>query len=216
MNRLLIPTAVAALLVGCARPAIFGPQPDQSIEADYTPAAVASEPTVIVREVQREVPVVYVDTVYLEEKPAPTDTVYVAQEYETYVSVPKPVFVPQPPPQHRPNWAPREQPPRPRDRRRDDGNDGDRPREPEKPRPPEPKHPVKKTLAPVTNGRANLPIPSTPPVEPTPPAYQAPGGMTAVQIQREDPKQVPTLSFNGPAASASGDVQTSLAKPVRK
>jgi hypothetical protein len=224
MNRLLIPAAVAALVVGCARPAVTGLEP-YSAEPYYAPP----ETTVIVREVHYQEPVVYVDTVYLEDEPAPVQPVYVTEEYNEYNEYNHTdVYVRQsvPPPTHsrKPGWSPRDrQQQPPRDRRRDDGSPRDRnqPRETEKPKVVNPKPPVKRTLAPVTNDRQKAPIPPTPPAKPTPPKRQAPaqdGSVPATQVLNEAPKQAPAAPVDKPAATESdaARVQVGMAKPARK
>jgi len=222
MNRLLIPAALAAFLVGCARPAIFGEQANQTAEADYAPVEIASEPTVVVREIQREVPVVYVDTVYMAADPEPVQPVYVQNEYNEYneynhtdVYVHQRVIVPPSPPRRQPGWSPREPERRPADRRRDGGRD--RPREPEKPKTPGPVHPVKRTLAPVPNVRKELPAPPTPPVQPAPPQGQALGrSVPAAQIQNGATKQVSAKKVDRTETTAPGEVQVQAVTQARR
>lgn len=160
MNRFLIPAAVAALVAGCARPAVTGLEP-YSAEPYYPP----TETTVIVREVHYQEPVVYTDTVYLADETPPPQPVYVQNEYneyneynETNVYVHKQVTVL---PQH-PGGSRRP----PRDRsgydkprvRRDPPSGSDQPNVPV------PNPPTKRTLTPVTNDRQKSPVPPTPPV----------------------------------------------------
>jgi len=222
MKRFLVPAAVATLVVGCARPAIFGLQPNQPVEADSVPVEVASAPTVVVREIYRETPVVYVDTVYLEEEPVPAETVYVEEAYETYVYVPEPVpvFIHEPPHRRKPRWS-REHEPRPSRPPRD----GEKPRPPDerprpepKPRPDQPKtivpeHPVKRTYAPVTDGRQKSPDKPTPPDQLVPPKRQAPaqsGNVPAAPVQLERPKQVPAPPPDKPVTPAFDEVQVQV------
>ncbi len=204
MNRFLVPAAVAALVVGCARPAIFGSQPNQTADADPAPVEVASAPTVIVREIHQEVPVVYVDTVYLEEEPAPAETVYVEEEYETYVYVPEPVLMPPPPHHHGPRWSPREHEPRPSRPPRDGEDFRPPPGQPEPDQPPiiVPRPPTKRTYAPVTVDRQKSPD------RPTPPKRQAP----AAPVQFEGPKQTPTPPPDKPAGPESDAVKVQVGK----
>jgi len=221
MNRLLIPAAAAALVIGCARPAVTAPEP-YSAEPYYAPP----ETTVIVREVRYQEPVVYVDTVYVAEEPAPVQPVYVTEEYNEYneynhTDVYVRQSVPPPPRGRERGWSPRDrrQPPTDRDRRRDDGSRRDRnqPREGDKPKVVDPKPPLKKTLAPVNNFPAQGPVPATAPSKPAPPKRQAPGGSVQVtQIQSEAPRQAPTPPVEKTPAPVAGDVRVSLTRPVKK
>jgi hypothetical protein len=209
MNRFLVPAVVAALVAGCARPGMFGLQPRQLVVVDSVPAQVAGAPTVIVRDIYHEASVVNQNTVYLEQ-PALAETVYVEQEYETYVYVSEP-----PPPRpHNPRWSPREQEP---------PGHKPRPRVPSpieaKPLPPGgqpvptpsavlvPKESPKKTVAPVTDGRQKSPDRPTPPDQLVPPKRQAPargGSAPATPAQRESPKQAPTPPVDKSAGPGSG------------
>jgi hypothetical protein len=223
MNRLLIPAAVATLVIGCARPAVTASEP-YSADSYYAPP----ETTVIVREVHYQDPVVYVDSVYMAEEAAPLQPVYVTEEYNEYneynhTDVYVRQSVPRPTHSRKPGWSPRgrQQPP-PRDRRRDDGSTGDRnrPPEPERPKIVNPKPPVKKTLAPVTNERQKAPVPPTPAPKPTPPK-QAPaqnGSVPATQVLNGAPKQAPTPPVDKPAATESeaANVQVGMTKAGRK
>ncbi len=224
MNRLLIPAAVAALVVGCARPAVTALEP-YSPDPYYAPP----ETTVIVREVHYQEPVVYVDTVYLEDEPAPVQPVYVTEEYNEYneynhTDVYVRQTVPPPPHYQKPGWSPRgrqQQPPR-------DRSGYDRPRERRDPPPgsnhppvPVPKPPVKRMLAPVTNDRQESPVPPTPPQKPTPPKRQSPaqnGSVSATQVLNEAPKQAPTPPVDKPAATESdaAQVQVGMNQATRK
>lgn len=220
MNRLLIPAAVAALVVGCARPAVTGLE-SYSAEPYYAPP----ETTVIVREVHYQEPVVYVDTVYLEEESAPVQPVYVEEEYNEYntVYVYEQVVLPPRGGHRERGWSPRQHDPPPRGRGRGDGSRRDRnqPRDSDKPRVVNPRHPEKKTNAPVTNDRQESPVPPTPPAKPTPPKLQAPaqgGSVPATQVLNEAPKQAPAAPVDKPAATESdaAQVQVGMAKPARK
>jgi len=199
MKRLLVPAALAALIAGCALPDLSGLVSRQS---DMTDSAPAAAPTVIVREIEHETPVVYVDTVYMEEEPAPAETVYVAEEYETVVYVPEPVYLPPPPPRHHhPRWSP--PPPHP------DGDHGSRKRHdpPDNPKPPKkPDLPPAKqrTYLPVTDGHQKSPDRPNVPARPTTPANQALGKAVSVPVQLESPKKVPTAPA-GDAASTGTD-----------
>jgi hypothetical protein len=204
MNRFLVPAAVAALVAGCARPDMFGLQRKQLVVVDSAPAQGAGAPTVIVRDIYHETPVVQVDTVYMEE-PVPAEPVYIVQEYETYVYISEP-----PPPRpHNPRWSPREQEPRqsrpPRDR------DELRPPSGQPvPVPPKvivPKYPTKKTYAPGTDDLQKSPDRPTPPDQLVPPKRQAPaqgGSAPAAPVQHESPKQVPTPPTDKSAGLGSG------------
>jgi hypothetical protein len=214
MNRLLIPAAVAALVVGCARPAVTGSE-SYSAEPYYAPP----ETTVIVREVHYQEPVVYVDTVYMAEEPAPVQPVYVTEEYNEYNEYNHTdVYVRQsvPPPRYqKPGWSPRDRGQQPRDRRRDDGSTGDRnrPPEPDRPKVVNPKPPVKKINVPVTNDRQKSPVPPVPPGQPPPPKRQAPaqnGNASAAQIENEAPKYVPTAPVVKPATTESDAAQVQV------
>jgi hypothetical protein len=210
MNRVLVPAAVAALLAGCARPSIPGPQTGQPFYDDSAVAAVAAETTVVVREVAQEVPVYYADTVYLEGDPQPADTVYVEESYEseTYVFVSGPEEPPHQGRRHE-GWPPREgegrrggrpkPEPRPRIRPGDDGSlpPGQR-AEPEPPTRPEPtsvrvpQKPPRKTGAPVVVQPVKSPDRPTPPVQPTPAKYQAPAkDDTLVTIPARNVRPIP-------------------------
>ena len=211
MNRILIPAAVAALVAGCARPAVTGLEP-YSAEPYYAPP----ETTVIVREVHYQEPVVYVDTVYLEEEPVPVQPVYVQEEYNEYntVYVHEQVVLQPRERQRGRGWSPRRHDPPPRGRGRHDGSRRDRnqPREPEKPKV-VPKHPVKRTNAPVLNDREKSPVPPTPPAKPTPPKRQAPaqgGNVPADPVQLESPKQAPTPPVDKPADPTADEVQVQV------
>jgi len=219
MNRFIIPAAVAALVVGCARPAVTGLAP-YSAEPSYAPA----ETTVIVREVHYQEPVVYTDTVYLPVETESSEPVYVGDEYneyneynETYVYVSEP-----PPPHHRrPGWSPREHEQRPSRPPRDERKFRPRDEKPEPNRPPAivPRPPTQRTYAPVTVDRRKSPGPPTPPYKPTPPKRQSPaqnGSAPAAQVQHEVPRQVPAPTVDKPATPTSDQVQVSLAEPVRK
>jgi hypothetical protein len=225
MERLLVPAAVAALLFGCARPAMFGLQSDQSNEADSAIVEVASEPTVIVREVHHEVPVVYVDTVYLEEEYSSPETVYVEDVYESYVYVPEPVLVPVPVyhDHQRPRWRQREHEPRPPDRRGDEGSRErrDRPTKKQQPRIVVPGPPVQKTVALVMDAIQKSPDKPTPPDQPAAPKLQAPakgGSVPATQNKTEAPKLVPAPPVDKPASSESKvlQVQVGMRQATRK
>jgi hypothetical protein len=207
MNRFLVPAAVAALVAGCAWPGFSGLQPKQLVVVDSAPVQAAGAPTVIVRDIYHETPVVYVDTVYMEE-PVPAEPVYIEEEHETYVYVSEP-----PPPDRRhPRWSPREQEP---------PEHNQRPRVPSpieaKPLPPGgrpvppgvfvPPQPTKKTVAPVTDGRQKSPDRPTPPDQPMPPKRQAPalgGSAPAAPAQHESPKQAPTPPADKSADPGSG------------
>ena len=78
MNRLLISAALAALVAGCARPAVS--ESPYSGEGYYPPV----ETTVVVREMHFREPVVYTDTVYLPAEEEYSDPVYVENEYNQY------------------------------------------------------------------------------------------------------------------------------------
>jgi len=210
MNRLIIPAAVAALVAGCARPAVTALEP-YSAEPYYAPP----ETTVIVREVHYQEPVVYVDTVYMEAEPAPVQPVYVTEEYNEYneynhTDVYVRQSVPPPPRGRERGWSPqdRRQPPGDRDRRRDEGSRGDRnqPGEGAKPKVINPNPPVKPRNVPATNERQK---------SPTPPKRQAPSsGVQVTQVQNEAPKQAATVEKT--TAPVANDVQVSLTRPVRK
>lgn len=90
MRRLLVPAALAVLAAGCARPGFFGPRSGETVAADPAPAAAAGAPTVVVREIHYEPPVVYVDTVYCAVEPEPAETVCYVEEYVSYVYVDEP------------------------------------------------------------------------------------------------------------------------------
>ncbi|MCX6840975.1 MAG: hypothetical protein NTX53_01620 [candidate division WOR-3 bacterium] len=203
MNRFLVPLALAALVAGCAQPGMFGLQPKQLVVVDSTPGEAAGAPTVIVRDIYHEASVVNQNTVYVEQ-PAPAETVYVEQEYETYVYVSEP---PSPRPRN-PRWSPREQEPPAHNQR---------PRVPfpvrAKPLPPGghpvpmppavivPQQPSKKTVAPAPNG------PQKSPDRPKPPVRQAPaqgGSAPAAPVQPGGPKQVPPPPADKPASPGSG------------
>lgn len=222
MNRSLIPAAIAALVVGCARPAVTALEP-YSAEPYYAPP----ETTVIVREVRYQEPVVYVDTVYVAEEPAPVQPVYVTEEYNEYnefnhTDVYVHQSVPPPPRGRERGWSPRDrrQPPGDRDQRRDGGSRRDRNQRGDSDRPEvvNPRPPVKRTNAPVTNDRQESPIP---PAKPTPPKRQAPasnGSVATAPAQNEAPKQAPSPPVDKPAdtESEAARVQVGMAKAVRK
>jgi hypothetical protein len=217
MNRFLVPVAAAVLLAGCAQPAMFGLQSEQRVEADSTFVEIASKPTVIVREIHHEVPVAYVDTVYLEEWPAPAETVYVEEVYESYVYVPDPVLIPVPvhPDHHRPRWRPRGHHPGPRDRPRDEGPRGrrDRPTKKEQPRIVMPRPPVQKHVASVMDDRQKSPDKPTPPVQPAAPKLQAPAkgrNVPADPGQIESPKRAPAPPVDRPASAEAGEVHVQV------
>jgi hypothetical protein len=214
MNRFLIPAAVAALVVGCARPAVTGSE--YSAEPYYAPP----ETTVIVREVHYQEPVVYTDTVYMAAEPAPVQPVYVQNDYneyneynETNVYVRKQVTVlPQHPGGSR--GSPRDRPgyDKPRVRRNP-------PTGSDHPAVPVPKPPVKKTLAPVTDDRQNAPVPPAPPYQPVQPKRQAPapGGSTpAASVQNQAPKQASTPPVDNPAPAESDAAQMQVGKASPK
>jgi hypothetical protein len=203
MNRFLVPAVAAALVVGCARPDMFGLQRKQLVVVDSTPVQAAGATTVIVRDIYHETPVVQVDTVYKDAEP-----VYVQDEYneynETYVYVSEP-----PPHRDHPRWQPREHEPRqsrpPRDR--DELRPPSGQPVPVQPNVPVPPPPTKKTYAPVTDDRQKSPDRPTPPVQPTPPKRQAPklgGSAPAAPAQHESPKQAPTPPADKPAGVGSG------------
>jgi hypothetical protein len=217
MNRILISAAVAALLVGCARPAVTGSE-SYSAEPYYPPP----ETTVIVREVHYQEPVVYTDTVYMEADPEPLQPVYVQNEYNEYneynhtdVYVQKRVVVPSPAPRRQPARSPREPERRPADRRQDNkfGRDRSKPGGSDKPGPLDPRQPAKKIDVPVGNDRQQAPVPP----RPTSPKRQVPvGSVQVTQVQNAAPQQAPAPAVGKTVAPASEDVQVSLAKPVRK
>jgi len=203
MNRILIPAAMAAFVAGCARPAVTGLQPYSS--GEFYPAPV--ETTVIVREVHYQEPVVYTDTVYLQDELPPAEPVYVENVYNEYNEYNENyVYVSEPPhhPRHR-GWSPREH----------DGRRSRPPRDEKKFRPPDekpkPKPPNRPTLTPPTkkdyvsvmDGRQKAPDKPTPPAQPVPPKRQVPakgGGAPVAPVQLESPKQVP----NQPAQKSAG------------
>jgi hypothetical protein len=221
MNRFLIPMALVAMVAGCTMPGFFGQQSNQPVVAD-------SAPTVVVREIYHETPVVYVDTVYMASEPAPVQPVYVEEEHneyneynETYVYVHEHVVVPPPPRHHERGWSPRDHESRPRDGRRDGGSPKDRnqPRDQEGPRVINPRHPVKKTNAPVTNDRQESPVPPTRPDKPTPARFQAPaqsGSAPSTQVHAEAPQQAPTPPVDKPVAPVSDGVQVGMTQAKRK
>ena len=202
MNRFLVPAALAALLAGCAWPGFSGLQSKRLVVVDSVPAQAAA-PTVVVRDIYHEASVVNENTVYVEQ-PAPAETVYVEENYETYV------YVSEPPPTHRdhPSWQPREH--EPRQSRPPRGGDGLRPPPgqpvPEPPKVTVPTPPVKKTYAPVTDGRQKSPDRPNPPAQPTPPKRQAPklSGSAPAPVQHESPKQAPAPPADKPAGLGSG------------
>ena len=221
MNRFLFPVAAAALLAGCARPGIFGLQPNESVEADSALVEVAVETAYVVQEIPQEVPVYYADTVYYEEEPAPAETVYVEEEYETYVYVPEPVLMPPPPHHHRPRWSPREHEQRPS--RPPGDEEKPRPRvpspeeakplppggspEPEPPSVPAVELPAERTYAPVTDGREKSPD------RPTPPKRQAPaqgGSAPVAPAQHESPNLAPTPPSDKSAGPEPDTVQVQV------
>jgi hypothetical protein len=205
MNRFLVSAALAALLAGCARPAITDMQTDQPFDVDSAPVEVAAAPTTIVREIYHEAPVVYVDTVYMDEEPLPPETVFVDQGYETetYVYVSEPM---EPPHRgrHHDGWSPREHEPRPSRPPRErepqvPPRDRDKPRPPEgkpvpKPEPPQviaPAHPTEPTYVPVKDDREKSP---DPPYQPTP-VLKAPAkdsGVVTVPGKVEKPRPIRT------------------------
>jgi len=209
MNRFLIPLALAALVAGCAMPGIFGHQSNEPDLAD-------SAQTVVVREIYHETPVVYVDTVYLAEEPAPVQPVCVEEEYNEYneynqtnVYVHEQVVLPPPPHPHRPRWSPRQHEPRPSRPPRDEEKlrpPGGQP-EPDQPEGPVPKPPTKRKPAPVTVDRQKSPN------RPTPPKRQAPaqvGSAPAAPVQHESPKQAPTPPVDKSAGPESDAVQVQV------
>ena len=225
MNRLLIPAVAAALVAGCARPGMFGLQSEQPVEPDSAFVEVASEPTVIVREIHREVPVVYVDTVYLEEEYLSPETVYVEDVYESYVYVSEPVLVPVPVyhDHHGPRWRPREHGGRPRDRRGDEGprERRGRPTKKEQPRIEVPRPPMQRTVALVTDASQKSPDKPTPPDQPVASRLKAPargGSVPAVQIRKEAPKQAPTppVDKSGSTEAEVLQVQVGMSRATRK
>ncbi|MFO7649806.1 MAG: hypothetical protein R6X13_00495 [bacterium] len=202
MSRRFVSVAAAALLVGCARPAVQDLLTDQQYE-DSAPVEVAAAPTTIVREVHYQAPEVYVDTVYLEYE-APAETVYVEEpveyEYETYVyiSEPPPHHFPHPrmsPPGHgghgsrgghvpRGGSDPRErQEPRGRGQRPPDG--GERPRGGGQPRQPDPPERPRPVVGPTDGPKRTEPPRS---VEPAPtPAVPAPSRPQTRPVRSESP-----------------------------
>ncbi len=200
MTRFLVPAVAAVLVAGCAMPDMLGLQRKQLVVVDSVPAQAAA-PTVIVRDVYHETPVVHLDTVYMEAEP-----VYVEQEYETYV------YVSDPPPPHRdhPRWSPREHEPRqsrpPRDKE-EPRPPGGRP-VPERPNVIGPKYPTKKPVAPVTDDLQKSPERPTPTAPPAPPKQQAPaksGSAPAAPVRPASSKPVPTPRADKPAGLGSGD-----------
>ena len=224
MNRFIVPIAGTVLVAGLAVPGLF---PRHSAEP-----VVTEPPTTIVREIYHEAPVVYVDTVYMPEEPAPVQPVYVEEhndyEYnqynETYVDVHQRIVVPPPPQRRERGRSPRERGQEPRDRSgydrpgtRRDPSPGSNP-----PNVPVPKPQVKRAYAPVANDRQNVqvpPSPLTPPYQPVQPKRQVPvrgGGTQTAKVQPESPKQAPTPPADKSAASGSENVQASLAQAKRK
>jgi hypothetical protein len=207
MNRFLIPAAVAALVVGCARPAVSGLQPYSSDGPYPTPV----ETTVIVREVHYQEPVVYTDTVYLQDELPSAEPVYVENEYNEYNEYNETYVYVSEPPHHRrhPGWSPREH----EQRRSRPPRDEEKVRPPdEKPKPKPPNKPAltppaKRTYVPVPNGRQKSPDKPTPPAQPTPPKRQAPaqgGSVPAAPVQPESPKRAPTPPADKSAGLGSG------------
>ena len=225
MNRFYFPAAAAVLVLGCARSAMFGLQPNRSVETDAPHVEVASETTVIVREVERKVPVVYVDTVYLEEEYLAPETVYVEEAYESYVYVQEPVLVPVPVHPHRGHrrWKPREPEPRPKGLIPEEAKPlppGGQP-DPNQPRIIVPQPPVKRTHAPAADVRRKPPARPIPPYRPLPPAREVPAqgdSLPAVPAQLEGPKQAPTPPVREPVepTSAEGRIQVGMNQARRK
>jgi len=214
MNRFLIPLALAALVAGCAMPGIFRQQSNEPTVAD-------SAQTVVVREIYHETPVVYTDTVYLPAEIQSSEPVYVENEYNEYNETYVYVSEPPPPPHHRrPGWSQRQREQRPRDRYDDERSRErrGRPSEPGQPKvtlPP----PAKKTYAPVTYDRRELPNKPTPPDQLVPPKRQSPaqgGSVPAAPVQLEAPKQAPTPPVYRPAVPVSDGVQVGMNQVSRK
>jgi len=213
MNRILIPAAVAALVAGCARPAVNGLE-SYSTEPYYAPP----ETTVVVREVRYQEPVVYVDTVYMAEEPAPVQPVYVEEEYnqyneynETYVYVHEHEIRPSYP-RHDERGSQREREQQPRDRRGYGGSPRDRnqPRDQDKPKPINPRSPVKKMNAPVANEHEKSPVP---PTQPAPPQRQAPargGSVQVTQVQNQAPKPASSPAVVGSVKPETDSVQVKV------
>ncbi|UCG42527.1 MAG: hypothetical protein JSU73_11760 [candidate division WOR-3 bacterium] len=151
MNRFLVPAGAAALLAGCTLQ-FPGLQSEEPLAVDSTPVTVLIETTYVVEEVPVEVPVYVEEPVYYEEEPVPPETVFVVEEYESYV------FVSDPPPPSRPHRGyPRRSP----------GRDQSRGREP---REPERRDPVPEKVKPRPRNEEPEPTPVIePPPSPEPP-----------------------------------------------
>jgi len=132
MNRFVIPAGAAVLLASCTLefPALLSEEP---LAVDSTTVNVSVETTYVVEEVQVEVPVYVEEPVYYEEEePAPAETVFVVEEYESYV------YVSDPPPPSRPHRGHPRRSPGERGSRRQEPPEPDPPKSKPRPRDPEP------------------------------------------------------------------------------
>lgn len=211
MNRLLISVAAAALLSGCTKADWFGLGQGRTSDTGSVQTQNTTAPVTVIREIHRETPVVYYDTVYLEEQ-APVETVYIEEEYETYVYVAEPVLLAPHPHfrHHRHGWRPREHLLEPRERR-GGGGPGEprkRPDEPKPPNRPATKYPPGRRQLPTADDLQESPDKPKPPA---PPAFtdspaHAPAGVGATptgpdvsagcQVQAADAKIPKSVSSN--------------------
>jgi hypothetical protein len=226
MNRFLIPAGAAALLVGCTLQ-FPGLQSEEPLAVDSTPVLVAVETTYVVEEVPVEVPVYVEEPVYYEEEePAPPETVFVVEEYESYV------FVSGPPPPIRPQRGLPYRAPHERSSRRQEPPEPEpvkskpRPRNPNpveaKPVPPEPvvriepePDPPKPFIAPVRDDKEKAPDKPVPPDQPVKPIVQAPAkddGGNSASVEAVKPVPGPSDDDVGVADADTGGKKKSPGK----
>lgn len=79
MSRFVVTAASAVLFLGCGRFQLAGTAAEEPAEP--------APPSVVVYEIHHEWPVYYVDTAWVEPEPAPAETVFVVEEFETYIDV---------------------------------------------------------------------------------------------------------------------------------
>ncbi|MBN2536806.1 hypothetical protein JXB37_00860 [candidate division WOR-3 bacterium] len=219
MKHLILPVALAALVGGCGRPMQVADAVPDTLELYET--------TRVIREIH-EVPVYYVDTVYYEEEPAPAETVFLVDEYESETYV----FVSEPgrphPRRQRPRWSPGlPDPPGRREPGREQEQRGERPDDPDPEPPPRGRRepgpareptPPDETVAEETQRREEpgrdfvpvlvveeeLPLKPAPPQEPVVPVAFTPAEPSApARAERSAPRPAPEVT--APARQSADD-----------